>query len=184
MELPFSHSFIIFTPSEILGRSVYWISHLWYLFWHVVKKMTVNYTKAYAQWNWSVIWLSIIFLLRTQVQVFCCLTSTRYISSFCCHTVSSETRLTVNRGTELPGINTVRKFPTASYLTYSNLANIRYEILCQYLTHERQKIVKYCDLNNQNDTKASIVVRWVAQSFSNEFLGFKAMIPALSLVYC
>ena len=145
--------------------------------------MTVNYTKAYAQWNWSGILLSIIFLLRTQVQVFCCLTSTRYTSSFCCHTVSSETRLTVNRGTELPGINTVRKFPTASYLMFSNLANNRYEIICQCLKNERQTIVKYCDLNNQNDTKALIVVGWVAQSFSNEFLGFKAMIPASGLVY-
>ena len=96
----------------------------------------------------------IIFLLCTQVQVFCYRTLIRYTSSYCCHTVSSEMRLTVNRGTELPGINTVRKFPTASFLMYSNLANNRYEILCRYLTHERQTIVKYCDLNNQNDTKA------------------------------
>ena len=47
-----------------------------------------------------------------------------------------------------------------------------------------QTIVKYCDLNNQNDTKALIVVGLMAQRFSKEFLGFKAMISALSLVYC
>ena len=123
----------------------------------------------------------IIFFLCTQVQVFCCRTFIRYTSSYCCHIVSWEMRLTVNRGTELPGINTVRKFPTASYLMYSNLANNRYETICQCLNHERQTIVKYCDRNNQNDTKTLIVVGWVAQSFSNEFLGFKAMIPALSL---